>query len=153
MPFFGKTQLQKFTPKTVKLNKLYKDTLKGQKDFTNDQKTAITKTLKKHGHSNDEVVSILKGKDISVKTARAISSKLAKSGIKSLETDSRRMVNRYLRTEATKKKNIAGRRRELMMESVQEDIYKSKSKNSISSLSKPGMKKGSSPTSKPRLKF
>ena len=51
---------------------------------------------------------------------------MAKAGLPGLGPDTDRLVDKYLEQEAIKRKNIAGRRRELMMESLQEDIYQAK---------------------------
>jgi hypothetical protein len=94
----------------------------------------------------------MEGKEMSILEAKVVASKMSEAGLGGFGQDSKKLVNQYVQKEASRKKNIAGRRTELMQESLQEDIYQSKAGGKKSSLTKDGAKKPSG-GSKPKLKF
>ena len=85
------------------------------------------KALEKSGYDYTTSSKILGGKDLNISKVKELAGHLSKAGLKGFtQNDTNRIVDKYVRKEAIKKKNIAGRRREFMMEGLQEDIYKSK---------------------------
>ncbi|MDO8668953.1 MAG: hypothetical protein Q7K65_01530 [Candidatus Buchananbacteria bacterium] len=136
MPLFRQSQIQKHTPKTIKLENLYKHLL-DVKDLSQSDKVNLMKALQETGYNYSSASKILNEKDLDILQAKKLAGNLAKTGLKGFaENDPNKLVNNYTRSEAIKKKNVAGRRRELMMESLQEDIYKDKTPRS-KTLGKP----------------
>jgi len=125
MPLFSKTQIQKFSPKTVKLASIYKQAL-NRKNLAPSDKIKIMKALQDSGYDYTAASKILSGKSLTIGQAKEVALGLSKSGIEGFDQDTNKLVNKYVRGEAIKRKNVAGRRRELMMESLQEDIYRAK---------------------------
>ena len=124
MPFV-QSQTKKFTPKELKFSELYKHVSKG-KELAGTAKVNAMKALASSGYSQSEISKIMSGNLSSMK-AKQVMAKLAKTDAAEFKgQDANRSVNAYLHKEAIKKKNIAGRRTELMQEALQEDIYQSK---------------------------
>lgn len=141
MPLFGKTQIQKFSPKTVKLADLYKRAL-NRKGWAVSDKIKILKSLQAAGYDYATSSKILAGKNLTIAKAKEVAQGLSKAGLEGFKADTNKLVNKYVRGEAIKRKNVAGRRRELMMESLQEDIYQAKTPRWQSKNSKAGSKVG-----------
>lgn len=144
MPLFRQSQIQKNTPKTIKLTSLYKH-LTGVSDLSQSDKVNILKALEMSGHDYTSASKILSGKELDISKAKELASHLSKVGLKGFaKNDTNKLVDKYVRSEAIKRKNISGRRREFMMESLQEDIYKAKtprlkySKNTLGATPKGG---------------
>lgn len=126
MPLFRQSQLQKHTPKAINLPNLYKNLL-NVNNLSATDKINIMKALEKSGYDYATSSKILSGKDLNISKVKELAGHLSKAGLKGFaQNDTNKIVDKYVRKEAIKKKNIAGRRREFMMESLQEDIYKSK---------------------------
>ena len=125
MPFFGKTQIQKFSPKTVKLADLYKQALNRKKLAPSDKIKAM-KALQAAGYDYTAASKIISGKNLTIGQAKEVAADLSRASVTGFGEDTNKLVNKYVRSEAIKRKNVAGRRRELMMESLQEDIYQAK---------------------------
>jgi len=125
MPLFGKTQIQKFSPKTAKLADLYKQALK-RKELAPSDKIKAMKALQAAGYDYTAASKILSGKDLTIGQAKKVAAGLSQAGIEGFREDTNKLVNKYVQGEAIKRKNVAGRRRELMLESLQEEIYQAK---------------------------
>lgn len=149
MPFLRQSQLQKFTPRSVKFEDIYKHGLKTKK-LSNTDRLNAQKALAKVGLNSTEVSKMMAGKEMSVLQAKNISQKLSVAGLSGFEQD-RKMVSQFVKGEALRKKNIAGRRAELMQESLQEEMYQAGRKGSA--ISKTTTKKTPGKMSKPTLKF
>lgn len=126
MPLFRQSLIQKHTPKTIKLPNLYKHLLRVNY-LNNDDKINIIKALQMSGYDYSAASKILSGRDLNISKAKEVADGLSKIGLAGFtKNDTNRLVDKYVRSEAIKRKNLAGRRGELMMESRREDIDKSK---------------------------
>ena len=126
MPLFRQSLIKQHTPKTIKLPNLYKHLL-GVSYLNNDDKINIIKALQTSGYDYSAASKILSGQDLNISKAKEVADSLSKSDLAGFtKNDTNRLVDKYVRSEAIKRKNLAGRRGELMMESRREDIDKSK---------------------------
>lgn len=126
MPLFRSTQIQKFSPKAIKLADFYKHLLKTN-NLNDSDKIKIRQALLSSGYDNSAASKIISGQDLSVLQIKKIAQQMSQAGLRGLaQADAHKLVDKYVYQEAVKRKNVAGRRRELMMESLQEDIYEDK---------------------------
>lgn len=129
MPFFGQSQLQKHTPEKIKLTDLYRHDMKKKFDLSTTDKLNMKKALKAVGYDSFSVNKMMT-REITVREAKEVAAKLSGSGLKGFSKDGVRSLASYVKKEAVKSKNLAGRRRELMLEKMEEDNIKSNTKGS-----------------------
>ena len=84
------------------------------------------KALQAAGYDYTAASKIISGKNLTIGQAKEVAADLSRASVTGFGEDTNKLVNKYVRSEAIKRKNVAGRRRELMMESLQEDIYQAK---------------------------
>lgn len=153
MPLFRQTPIQKNTPKTITLPNLYKHLFKTD-NLSTSAKIDIMKALQQSGYDYSSASKIMAGKDLPISTAKEVATNLSKAGLKGFaQNDGHRLVDQYVKKEAIKRKNLSGRRRELMMESLQDDIYKDKSINRKSAISSTSLGTKTFDSRKPTLRF
>ncbi len=153
MPLFRQSPIQKSTPKTITLPNLYKHLFKTD-SLSTSAKIDIMKALQQSGYDYSTASKMMAGKDLHISTAKEVAANLSKAGLKGFaKNDPHKLVDKYVRKVAIKNKNLSGRRRELMMESLQDDIYMDKAKTSKSSKISVSIGQKTSVSNKPILKF
>lgn len=124
MSLFNKkpTAVEKFTPKTVKLSKLYQFNTEGGK-FDGSLIPNTDKALRKSGFTDSQIRNIIyKDQPVSVSDIKRIAGVLNKEKIYGFEKDPEYAIKRYLNKERVKAQSIASIRKEHILEAGMEDL-------------------------------
>jgi hypothetical protein len=122
MPFFQQSLKEKYTPKTIKLSKLYQANTKGKK-LSGSVFDATQKTLQAAGFRDDKIRNILfKDQPVSVKEMKTIVEALNKNRVYGFERSPSLAIKDYLNKERVKAQSISGIIREHILEASEEDI-------------------------------
>jgi len=153
MPLFRQSLLQKNTPKTITLPALYKHLFKIE-NLNTGNKLEIMKALQKSGYDYSTATKILSGHSLNIAKAKEVAYNLSQAGLRGFaKNDAHKLVDKYVRKEAIRNKNLSGRRRELMLESRQEEVNKNKTSSLRSIKNSPTTKTSGLGISKPKLRF
>lgn len=127
MPFFGVSPLKKFTPKTVKLTDIYARQT-GLKQLSPTAKNQAREALAKAGYSELQASKIItENQALPVSKIKEVMGHLNRHKVSGFENNPEKSLAGYLRHEGVKKKNIAERRQEYMLESMKDDFNSVKS--------------------------
>lgn len=127
MPFFRASPLKKFTPKTVKLTDIYTRQT-GLKQLSPTAKNQAKEALAKAGYSEFQAGKIItENQALPVSKIKEVMGHLNRLKVSGFENNPKKSLAGYLRHESVKKKNIAERRQEYMLESMKDDFNSVKS--------------------------
>jgi len=119
---FRQTNIQKYTPKTIKLSQLYKFAAKTDQMSPALQET-IQKTLSQAGYNKDEINKLIyKDKGLPKMKMQAIFKELNQNKVYGFSQDPNLIIKSYLNKERVKAQSIARIRKEQMLESRGENI-------------------------------
>ncbi len=111
-----KSPLSQFRPKKITVPELYKHST-GAKDIGGGFKNDAIKALKNAGMNESEAAKIISGgRELTPEKAKIVSAHLSKNKIYGFNKDPKFLVEKYLRHEAVKRKNISRVMHERMLE-------------------------------------
>ena len=123
MSLFRQTNLQKYTPKTLKLSQLYRFATKSSGQIDSSVKEQIKKSLTQAGYSEEKIDKIIyHDPNLTPTEIQEISQHLNKSQIYGFTKNPTFLIKDYLNKERVKAQSIAGIRKEHMLESRQEPL-------------------------------
>lgn len=122
MPLFKPSLAEKFTPKKIKLSKLYTFNTGGDK-LGGSLIGRASEALKLGGYNEEQIRNILyKDREISVAEMRRVAEIFNRAQIYGFEKTPEFAIKKYLNKERVKAQSIARIRREHILEAGQEDL-------------------------------
>lgn len=119
---FKKSAAERFTPKTIQFSKLYRSATQGGK-LGDNILIDVKSTLKKSGYTDSQIARMITAdKPLPVSQMSDIVAKLNQAKIFGFEKDPARTVKTYLNKERVKAQNIAGIRKEHILEAAEENL-------------------------------
>ena len=119
---FRPSNIQKYTPKTIKLSRLYKFTAQSEQISPSVQE-AIQKTLSQAGYNKDEINNLIyKDQGLPKIEMQAIFQRLNQSKVYGFTKDPNLTIKGYLNKERIKAQSLARIRKDQMLEARGENI-------------------------------
>jgi hypothetical protein len=122
MSLFQQSATQKFTPKSIKLENLYKTTT-GGKAMSASTVMSAAKALKQAGFEEKKIRQALyNNQELSVSEMKTVAGALNKAKVFGFTKDPKRVIEQHLNKERVKAQNIARIRSEHILEAGQEEL-------------------------------
>lgn len=121
-PLFQQSQAAKFTPKEIKLSKLYQTNTQGKK-LSGSSFESAKQALKAAGFEDSKIRKVLyKDEAVSVKEMQQIAEAMNKGRVFGFEKSPTTSIKGYLNKERVKAQSIARIRKEHILEASEEDL-------------------------------
>ena len=122
-PFFRQSNIEKYTPKTLKFSQLYAHNVGVTGDVDNSVKSKAKNALAQAGISQDEITKIIShDQPISVSQMKAVAALLSGSKIYGFEKNQHLAIKDLLNKERVKAQSIANIRKEHIIEAMDEEM-------------------------------